>query len=73
MYVSDSLFFIQHMFTDKENDENFGIIFTKKLRDIYKEQEELKNNIIHDQPVETAEDIKNRMIAKSEKLSGTKL
>lgn len=72
MYVSDSLFFIQHMFTDKENDENFGMIFTKKLSDVFKEQEQLKNNIIEEKHVETAEDIKNRMIAKSEKLSGAK-
>ena len=70
MYVSDSLFFIQHMFTDKESDENCGSVFGMKLRDIFKEYEENKNN---PEPVESAEEIKNRMIEKREKLSGTKL
>lgn len=70
MYVSDSLFFIQHMFTDKEQDENFGSVFGMKLRDVFQEYEESKNAT---KPVETAEDIKNRMIEKSKKLSGTKL
>ena len=66
MYVADSLFFIQHLFTD-EKDENHGSMFGMKLRDIFKEAYE--GNI---QPKETAEDIKNRMIEKSIALSGNK-
>lgn len=71
MYVSDSLFFIQHMFTNKETDEDFGTVFTTKFRDILHNYEEEKTEV--KKPQESAEDIKNRMIEKSLKLSGTKL
>lgn len=71
MYVSDSLFFIQHMFTNKETDEDFGIVFTTKFRDILRNYEEEKTEV--KKPQESAEDIKNRMIEKSIKLSGNKL
>lgn len=71
MYVSDSLFFIQHMFTNKETDEDFGNVFTSKFRDILRNYEEEKTEV--KKPQETAEDIKNRMIEKGLKLSGTKL
>ena len=71
MYVSDSLFFIQHMFTNKETDEDFGIVFTSKFRDILRNYEEEKTEVKKHQ--ENEEDIKNRMIEKSLKLSGTKL
>lgn len=71
MYVSDSLFFIQHMFTNKETDEDFGNVFTTKFRDILHNYEEEKTEV--KKPQESAEDIKNRMIEKSLKLSGTKL
>lgn len=71
MYVSDSLFFIQHMFTNKETDEDFGTVFTTKFRDILHNYEEEKTEV--KKPQDNAEDIKNRMIEKSIKLSGTKL
>ena len=71
MYVSDSLFFIQHMFTNKETDEDFGNVFTSKCRDIIRNYEEEKTEVKKSQ--ESAEDIKNRMIEKGLKLSGTKL
>lgn len=71
MYVSDSLFFIQHMFTNKETDEDFGTVFTTKFRDILRNYEEEKTEV--KKPQDNAEDIKNRMIEKSIKLSGTKL
>lgn len=71
MYVSDSLFFIQHMFTNKETDEDFGNVFTTKFRDILHNYEEEKTEV--KKPQDNAEDIKNRMIEKSIKLSGTKL
>lgn len=71
MYVSDSLFFIQHMFTNKETDEDFGTVFTTKFRDILHNYEEEKTEV--KKPQDNAEDIKNRMIEKSLKLSGTKL
>ena len=71
MYVSDSLFFIQHMFTNKETDEDFGTVFTTKFRDILRNYEEEKMEV--KKPQESAEDIKNKMIEKSLKLSGTKL
>lgn len=71
MYVSDSLFFIQHMFTNKETDEDFGTVFTLKFRDMIRNYEEEKTEV--KKPQESADDIKNRMIEKSLKLSGTKL
>lgn len=71
MYVSDSLFFIQHMFTNKETDEDFGTVFTLKFRDMLRNYEDEKTEA--KKPVESAEDIKNRMIEKSKKLSGIKL
>lgn len=64
-YVSDSLFFIQHLYTDPEKDEDHGNMFNMKLRDILKLYEEGET-----EPEESAEDIKNRMIEKSIKLSG---
>jgi hypothetical protein len=67
MYVSDSLFFIQHLFSDS-TDENRGSMFSMKLREIIEEYESGKT-----EKKETAEDIKNRMIEKSEKLSGKNL
>ena len=45
MYVSDSLFFIQHMFTNKETDEDFGNVFTTKFRDILHNYEEEKTEV----------------------------
>lgn len=68
MYVSDSLFFIQHLFTDKDSDEDHGAMFGMKLREIVEEHDQGKDT----KPEESADDIMNRMIAKSEKLSGKK-
>ena len=66
MYVSDSLFFIQHLFTNSDIDDDHGHIFGMKYRDIIQQYEEP----ISSKPAESAEDIKNRMIEKSLKLSG---
>ena len=66
MYVSDSLFFIQHLFTDKDADEDHGAMFGLKLRDLIEEYEQNKEA----KPKESADEIMNRMIAKSEKMCG---
>lgn len=68
MYVADSLFFLQHIFNDKEKDEYAGIVFNERLRDIIRNYEEGKNK-----PTRSAEEIKNDMIEKSMKLSGNKV
>lgn len=65
MYVADSLFFIQHFYTNPESDENHGNMFGMRLREIFNEYESENTK-----PAESAEDIKNRMIEKSQKLSG---
>ena len=54
MYVSDSLFFIQHMFTNKETDEDFGIVFTSKFRDILRNYEEEKTEVKQDSEINSA-------------------
>lgn len=68
MYVSDSLFFLQHLFTDADKDEDHGNMFAKKLRDIIFENKQENEKTAE----EESEDIMSRMIAKSEKLSGIK-
>lgn len=65
-YVSDSLFFIQHIFTDPEKDEDHGNMFALKVREILQQMEE--GNI--EVKTETPDDIINRMINKSITLSG---
>lgn len=65
-YVSDSLFFIQHLFTDPEVDEDHGNMFGLKIREILQQMEE--GNI--ETKEETPEDIINRMVNKSIALSG---
>ena len=65
-YVSDSLSFIQHLFTDPEKDEDHGDIFGLKIREILQQAEE--DNI--ETKEETPEDIINRMVNKSIALSG---
>ncbi len=67
MYVSDSLFFLQHLFTDADKDEDHGNMFARKLRDIFDNKQENEKTA-----EEESEDIMSRMIAKSEKLSGIK-
>ena len=66
MYVADSLFFLQHIYTDAQADEDHGAIFGMRLRDILDNNSEGKSK-----PEESPEDIKNRMIEKSKKMSGT--
>ena len=61
MYVADSLFFIQHLYTS-EDDEDHGAMFGMKLRDIF----ELSKQ---EQPNYDVEAIKDKMIEKSIKLS----
>lgn len=68
MYVSDSLFFLQHLFTDADKDEDHGNMFARKLRDIIFDNKQENEKTAE----EESEDIMNRMIAKSEKLSGIK-
>lgn len=68
MYVADSLFFLQHIYTDAQSDEYHGSIFRTRLRDILDDYSEGKSK-----PEESPEDIKNRMIEKSKTLSGTNI
>lgn len=68
MYVSDSLFFLQHLFTDADKDEDHGNMFARKLRDIFFDNKQENEKTAE----EESEDIMSRMIAKSEKLSGIK-
>ncbi len=68
MYVSDSLFFLQHLFTDADKDEDHGNMFARKLRDIIFDNKQENEKTAE----EESEDIMSRMIAKSEKLSGIK-
>lgn len=68
MYVSDSLFFLQHLFTDADKDEDHGNMFARKLRDIFSNNKQENEKTAE----EESEDIMSRMIAKSEKLSGIK-
>lgn len=66
MYVSDSLFFLQHLFTQADDQEH-GTVFNMKLREIIQHYDENGNTAL---PKESADDIKNRMIEKSLALSG---
>jgi hypothetical protein len=62
MYVTDSLFYLQHLIGGNEEDEN-RMMFGSRYRELI--------NCSNEQeiPQESAEDIKNRMIEKSLKLS----
>ena len=65
MYVTDSLFFLQHLISGNENDENrqmFGVKFREIIDSNGNQERE-----------ESAEDIRNRIIEKSKKLSGEKV
>lgn len=69
MYVSDSLFYLQHIFTDKD-DENHGAMFGKKLREILEDFEK-ENDSKNEQNVENEpEKFIDYMVKKSEKLCG---
>ena len=61
MYVTDSLFFLQHLLGGGEHDENRQM-FNSKLRDIIEQAENAK-------PVESAEEIRENMISKSIRLA----
>lgn len=61
MYVTDSLFFMQHLMGNIENDEDRKILLVK-YRDMFTKHDEA--------PKESADEIKNRLIKKSLELSG---
>lgn len=62
MYVSDSLFYIQHLIGGNEEDEDRQMFGSK-----YREIIENHNN---PKPQESAEDIRERIISKTKKLTG---
>lgn len=62
MYVTDSLFFLQHLIAGGENDDNRQM-FASKYREILEQTENPK-------PQESAEDIRERIISKSLSLTG---
>lgn len=61
MYVTDSLFFIQHIVAGGENDENRQM-FNVKYRDLFDTDKEPENQ-------ETAEEIQERIISKAKMLA----
>ena len=65
MYVTDSLFFLQHLISGNENDENRQM-FGSKFREIIESNGNQERE-------ENAEEIRNRIIEKSKKLSGEKI
>lgn len=62
MYVTDSLFHLQHLIGGNEEDEN-RMMFGSRYHELINSSNE------QEIPQESAEDIKNRMIEKSLKLS----
>lgn len=62
MYVTDSLFFLQHLVGGNEHDEDRQM-FSSKYR-------EIMDNIDNPKPTESAEDIRERIIKKSQLLTG---
>lgn len=62
MYVSDSLFYIQHLIGGNEEDEDRQM-FGSKYREIIE-------NHSNPKPQESAEDIRERIISKTNKLTG---
>lgn len=62
MYVSDSLFFIQHIVAQQPNDENRQL-FAVKYREIIDDFNDPK-------PKETADEIRERILNKSRLLTG---
>lgn len=65
MYVTDSLFFLQHLVAQNENDDDRQM-FSSKYRDIMENYENPKDE-------EDAEEIRNRIIEKVNKLAGEKI
>ncbi len=62
MYVTDSLFFIQHLLGGGENDPDRQL-FNTKYREIIEEND-------NPRPEETADEIRERMIRKSQQMTG---
>lgn len=62
MYVTDSLFYLQHLIGGNDEDEN-RMMFGSRYHELINSSNE------QEIPHESAEDIKNRMIEKSLKLS----
>lgn len=62
MYVTDSLFFLQHLLAGNEHDENRQM-FASKYRDIL-------DGFDNPKPEESAEDIRERILRKSRLLTG---
>lgn len=65
MYVTDSLFFLQHLVAGDENDADRQM-FSSKYREIMENYDNPKEE-------ENAEDIRNRIIEKVNKLAGGKV
>ena len=76
MYVSDSLFNIQHLFTNAEDDDQHGAMFASRLRDILKDYEEetepMKENSLSNLAETDPDKFIDHMVEKSKKLSGVK-
>lgn len=72
MYVSDSLFFLQHFFTDAEKDENHGAMFGTRLRDILQNFDEPDNAQKTNLAEEDPDKFIDHMVEKSKRLSGIK-
>ena len=62
MYVTDSLFFLQHLVAQEQNDENRQM-FASRYREIMENYDNPKEE-------ENAEDIRNRIIEKVNKMAG---
>lgn len=62
MYVSDSLFFLQHIVGGGEHDENRQLFASKYT--------EILDSFYNPKPVENAEDIRERILKKSRLLTG---
>lgn len=62
MYVTDSLFYLQHLIGGGENDED-RMMFASKYHDV---MEDANKPAVE---IQSAEDIKDRMIAKSLRLA----
>lgn len=62
MYVSDSLFYIQHLIGGNDEDENRQM-FGSRYREIMEDHTNPK-------PQESAEEIRERIIRKTNKLAG---
>lgn len=72
MYVSDSLFYLQHMFTDADKDEDHGAMFGMRLRDILQSLEEMESPKETNLAEEDPDKFIDHMVEKSKKLCGVK-